>query len=372
MTARHVYLNHSLRGPLPTRTAARLEELVADLRDDGAAALARWRPEAERARENVARLLGTSVDSVAFLRNASEAISAVANGIAWAPGDRVIVSDLEYPANVYPWMNLAGAGVEVVVVPSRDGRVELDDLDVELRRGARVLATSAVTFTTGFRIDLDTLGARCADTGTVLVVDAVQALGSVAMDVTRSRVPVVVGDGRKWLLGTDGVGILAIDPATAGELRVPTVGALSVQNASDYLDYDLTLRSDARRYESGALNTPGTVALAESTALLLEAGADRIEARILELTDHLVGRLQEAGATLRSPRERPGERSGIVACAIAPEDVPALRHRLAADRIQCRLDDTGLLCASPHFYNVEAELDRLVAAIGAASCPPES
>lgn len=358
VTASWAYLSHQLRGPLPARTASRLREMVDDFSSQGAKALPRWQPEAGRARGHMARLMGASASEISFARNTSDAISLVANGLALGPGDRVITNDLEYPANIYPWWNLRDRGVEVVCVASVAGRVPVEALEQELRRGAAVLALSWVEFSTGFRNDLAVIGRLCEDHGVLLVVDAVQGLGALKMDVERWRVPVVAADARKWLLGLDGLGILYCRADVRERIRVPVVGAASVQNSSDYLDYDLALLPDSRRFECGALNTPGCVALAESTELLLEVGPERIERRVLALTERLCERLNECGASVTSPRQLPEERSGIVTWRVASGRPEQLREAFERERLAVNVAADGTILASPHFYNTFEEVER--------------
>jgi selenocysteine lyase/cysteine desulfurase len=185
--------------------------------------------EAERVRGLAARLLGArDPQEVAFVENTSTALSLVAEGLDWRPGDNVVGAALEFPTNVYPWMVLASRGVEYRMTPERDGRIDPEELLSLIDDRTRMLVLSWVQYASGFRSDLARLGEACRERGVLFVVDVIQGLGALALDVEAAHVDVAAGSCHKWLLGPEGIGLLYVSdrvidrlrPARAGRLRI--------------------------------------------------------------------------------------------------------------------------------------------------------
>jgi selenocysteine lyase/cysteine desulfurase len=267
----------------------------------------------------------------------------------------------EYPANVYPWLNLASRGVEVRRVPSRGPRVALEDLAAALDGRTRLLTISFVEFASGFRNDLDALGELCRGRGIAFFVDAIQGLGVLPLDVQATPVDFLAADGHKWLLGPEGAGILYVRREWVDRLRPINVGWNSVVGAWDFSHIDFRLKPHAGRWESGTLNVAGIVALGAALELLLEIGVPAIAARVLELTDELCARAAGAGLEVFSSRV-PAERSGIVSLSVPGADPRALARRCRAAGVVVAARG-GRLRVSPHCYNTTEELERLLSCL---------
>lgn len=138
---RYTYLNHAALGPLPRRTADVVAEFAADFRDRGVMAEAKWMPVVRRTRRIVADLLRVAPEDIAFTKNTSQGLNIIAAGVPWKPGDTIVTVRGEFPANVYPWLALQHAGVNVRFMQPRNGRIMLSDLQQALD-GARMLAIS--------------------------------------------------------------------------------------------------------------------------------------------------------------------------------------------------------------------------------------
>lgn len=347
------YLDHALRGPLPASSRAAVSAGL-----DQAARGALGRPgleaAAERARAGVARLLGWPAEAVAFCANTTAGLAAFAQSLSWRAGDRVVVHADEVPSNVLPWQALAGRGVQLTTLParaSREGRLDPADLARELASGrVRVVSLAAVTLDTGERRDLRALGALARAHGALFCVDAAQALGALALDL--SAVDAVCASGRKWLLGPPDVGILALRPGLEADLRAPTAGGLSRDASGAW-------RAGARRFEGGALPGPLLAGLAASLELLAAVGPEAIEREVLALAEAAAEEGEALGLELRSPRG--AARSGVVHLGL-PRPAPELEARLAAAGVVARVQGDDLR-VSPHFWNVPADLARLFRAL---------
>lgn len=365
VTHRWAYFDHAAVAPLSAPAQRALLAWAADVADNGDVHDSDWRRRVEEVRRRAGQLLHGDPLDIAFVKNTSEGIGIVAEGFPWQPGDNVVIAADEYPANIYPWMNLADRGVELRRVPSRDsGRILLDDLHAALDSRTRILSLSFVEYATGFRNDLDAIGALCREHDVLFFVDAIQGLGVLPLDVSRSPIDFLAADGHKWLLGPEGAGLFYIRRELVERLHPVGVGWHSVIGAMDFSRLDLRLKEHAGRWESGSLNTGGIMALGASLELLLDIGIDAIAARVLELTDYLCERAATAGWPVFSSR-LPAERSGIVSLSV-PADPGRLVRRCREAGIVIN-QRGGRLRLSPHAYNTPEEVDRLIATLGAPS-----
>ena len=337
-----------------------MHEWAADLTENGDVYHGRWMRRIEEVRALFGRLLNCDPLDVAFVKNTSEGVGIIAEGFPWKAGDNVVTAEEEYPANVYPWMNLASRGVELRRVPLREGRVLLDDLRSAIDARTRVLTISWVEYASGFRNDIDAIGALCRERGVFFFLDAIQGLGVLPLDLLRKPVDALAADGHKWLLGPEGAGILYVRREQVERLHPVGVGWNSVVGARDFSRIRFDLKPHAGRWESGSLNVAGITALGASLQMMLEIGIDKIAERVLELTDHLCRQLAEIKQIKVFSSRAPGEASGIV--SIAVPDVQELPSLMALCRNQGIVVNHrgGRLRVSPHFYNTTEELDRLV------------
>src|SRR5262249_42197643 len=153
---------------LSARARKAMLDWADDITDNGDVHHGQWMQSVEEVRTLAGLLLGADPDDIAFVKNTSEGIGFVAEGLDWRPGDNVVTAAEEYPANIYPWMNLTHRGVELRRVPSRGPRVEIDDLRAAIDGRTRLLTLSFVEFASGFRNDLDAVGQLCRERGVLL------------------------------------------------------------------------------------------------------------------------------------------------------------------------------------------------------------
>jgi selenocysteine lyase/cysteine desulfurase len=316
----------------------------------------------DKIRQAAARLIHAHPDELTFVKNTSEGITYVANGVQWATGDNVVSTALEFVANVYPWMNLEPRGVNLRIVREEDGRIPFDRLASAIDRRTRILAISAVQWCNGFRVDLTRLGELCKNKGVLLCVDAIQALGVHPIDVHAMNIDFLAADGHKWLCGPDGAGVFYCRRELIGHLRPTEPGYLCMKGDFDTPAPKFDLRDDARRFDSGAYNVAGINALGASINLLLEVGIEEIQKRIKLLTDHLVEGLKRKGWRIYSPRTA-SEWSGIISFASDKQDMQEIQRHLRDEFRIVIARRLGRLRASPHFYNTEEEIDQLVDAL---------
>jgi selenocysteine lyase/cysteine desulfurase len=209
VTRRWAFFDHGAVSPLSAPAQRAMNEWAADITENGDAFHGRWTKRVEEVRGLLGKLLNCDPLDVAFIKNTSEGVGIVAEGFPWNAGENVVSTEDEYPANVYPWMNLARRGVELRRVPSRNGRILLDDLANAIDSKTRILSISWVEYASGFRCDLDAIGALCRKRDILLFVDAIQGLGVFPLDLRRTPIDFLAADGHKWLLGPEGAGTVA-------------------------------------------------------------------------------------------------------------------------------------------------------------------
>jgi selenocysteine lyase/cysteine desulfurase len=340
---------------------------MADVLENGDANWPQAHRGVEATRATAARLLGAHTDEIALVPNTTVGLNFIAEGLDWRDGDNIVTLIDEFPANVYPWLNLADRGVETRRVPTDvSGRLDLDRLAEACDARTRVVTVSWVGYATGYRHDLAQVGAIARGHDALFVVDAIQGLGAFPLDVSRVPLDALAAGGQKWQLGPEGAGVAYVRREVLSRLRPIGVGSHSVVHERDYARIELALKPSAARYEGGAQNMAGMLALGASLNLLLELGINTVAAAILDITDRACHRLAECGAKIvsdRRPEHRGGEqRSGIVAFELLGRDSLAVKKHCLSRGVVLS-SRSGRLRISPHAYNNEEDVDKLIQAL---------
>ncbi len=353
VTQDRIFFDHARVGPISQRVMKRIHSFAEDASYRGTANYDEWMAEAEQVRKSFAQLIGAEADEIAFVKNTSEGLSIVANGIDWQAGDNVVIPNIEFPANVYPWLNLKRLGVETRLVPTVDGRVLFDEIVKQVNDRTRLISISSVEFNSGFRNDLARIGAFCKQKNILFCVDAIQSLGVLPMDVKAHHIDFLAADGHKWMMSIEGLGGFYVSRDKLDRLYPAVVGWDSVVNASDYTTYDLTFRPNARRFEEGSFNVLSIHAFGAALSLFHEIGVPAIQQRVLELGNLIIDGLSERGLKIISSTVEE-ERSGIVAFAL-DGDYNAFANFMRSNgtTLTVRKDRVRL---SPHFYNNEEDI----------------
>ncbi len=356
---RFAYLDHAAVSPLPQRTVEAMAQAIRE-RQAGVLYLEEWKSRDRKVRALAACLINASPGEMALVQNTAQGINIAAHSLDLRPGQEVIFCDMEYPANVYPWLNLRRRGVEVKIIPHHGGGLDLGRLEEEISERTKVVAVSSVEFLTGFKNDLKGLGHLCRERGLYLVVDAIQSLGVIPLDVQECQIDILSCGAPKWLLGPAGVGIFYCREELIERLIPPYAGASSVVDAENYLNYDLTFLPHAGRFEVGTPNLVGVAGLCASLSLLMEVSIERIEERTHYLTDLLIVELKDMGLEISSPLE-PEHRSAIVTFALegAEKVHQALRERKVMTSFRKDAQGKGYIRVSPHGYNREEDITAL-------------
>ncbi len=359
VTRRYAYLNHASVAALPDPVTKAMNRYLAERAQGGSEALHDWEDRLEGIRRLCAKLIGAHRDEIVLTGSVSHGLNIVAAGLPWQPGDNLICAETEFPANVYPWVNLQRRGVEVRFAPAHDYRITPTDIAALMDGRTRLVAISWVEFGSGYRNDLAALGRLCRERGVLLCVDGIQGLGALRFSLEETPLDFMAAHAAKWMLGPIGAGFLYVQRNRLPLLEPVMSGWRSVVDRDDYYRYDSPLRKTGERFEPGSLNQVGLVGMAAAVELLLEVGIERIERRILALTDFLIAGLQARGCEIASPIADRSERSGIVCFRHPTITSEALARRLQKADVIISLRG-GLIRVAPHFYNTEEDLDRLL------------
>ncbi|MGB1125633.1 MAG: aminotransferase class V-fold PLP-dependent enzyme [Phycisphaeraceae bacterium] len=359
-----VYLNHAGVAPIAGR-AAKVMADCARRAAQGQLADNDWYLKVLAVKAQCAELVNArGKHEIAFIPNTTTGLGMLAGGLDWRPSDRVVITDVEYPANRYPWTGLKRRGVEVVEAKQGpDQRIDVDDVINLINDRTRVVSLSHVQFGSGYKIDLKPIADEVHAAGGLLCADAIQSVGVMSVDVQALGIDFLAADGHKWMLGPEGAGFLYCEQDLCQQLRPPISGWLGRYNHLDYGNYDERYYPDARRFEPGTWNINGIRGMGAAIELLLEVGLDTVWSRIDGLCQYLRGRLLEKGYDVVSP-SGPNERSGIVAFDWPGQEGEHARivQRLGEQKIIIA-SRMGHLRVSPHFYNSIEQMDQVMDAL---------
>jgi selenocysteine lyase/cysteine desulfurase len=317
----------------------------------------------QQTRESAGRLLHASPDEIALLGPTSLGLSLVANGIAWAPGDEVVCYLDDYPANVYPWINLRDKGVVVrFIEPAQIGELTVEAVERTLTPKTKLVALASCSFISGFRIDIAAIGKLLRERGILFCLDAIQTLG--AFPTTVEHVDFLSADAHKWLLGPVAIGVVYVKKELFELCRPTLLGSWNIKAPNFVAQNQVEFVEGAQRYEPGVLNVPGVAGMKATIDLLLEIGIEKVAERILSIRSRLIFGLVELGFTPLGATTNAAHFSGIITVSHPTRDIPSLFKRLSENRVVCspRQDRQGnhYLRFSPHFYNTEDEVDRVL------------
>ena len=332
------------------------------------------------ARAPLAKLINTGEDDIALMESTTQGMNLVANAIPLKRGDRVVVCDLEFVAVALPWVQKrAETGIEIDIVPNRDGQILVDDIEAAITANTRVVAISSVQWSNGFLCDLDALSRLCRERDVFLIVDAIQQIGAIPLDVRKTPIDAIACGGHKWLLAPFGCGFLYLSKEFRARVKPPLAGYLSeaepeggwgayfqTPTIKPVRDYDFV--DVARRWEiGGTANYPGAIALAESVGLINEIGIEKVGEHVLCLTDYLIDSLQQQGLEIVTPLNRQ-HRSSIVTFTVGDVDQNvALVDYLRQHKVLVSLRYTsgvGGVRVACHLFNNREDIGRLVEATG--------
>lgn len=359
----HTYLNSASVSPLPATAIRGVIDQMTDVASHGSLNYPQWLKHKESARSLLAGMMKVRAEQVAFTRNTSDGIATIANGLAWQHGDNIVSFAGEFPANFYPWRRIRDEfGVELRLCPEREGRIDLDKFCSLIDANTKVVAISAVQYSSGFKADLERIGRVARAVDALFVVDVIQGLGAMGFDLPAQYVDAASGAGHKWLCAPEGCGFVYLSDRARDRVKPTLVGWISVETPWDFVDTEQPWRSTALAWESGTGTSALFYGLEQSLKLLTDTGLDNIEKYVNGLADQLCDGVAGRKYEIVSSRA-PGEKTSIV----------CVRHRgeLSSNDVVAELGKHNIVVVprgdrvriSPHFYNNSEDIDKLLNAL---------
>jgi cysteine desulfurase/selenocysteine lyase len=359
-TKETIFFNHASFGPMPEVSWMATQEYYQGLRLEN---VADDDEEAIRKLQDIRELIGKTIkatpEEIAFVPNTSYGLNVAGWGLDLKEGDKILLSDVEFPANVYPWTNLRQKGVRTEFVPSRNKCFDVDSLVTAIDKRTKVLSLSFVQYFNGFRNDLQTIGRICEENGIFFVVDGIQGIGAVDLDVKKCRIDCLACGGQKWLLSSLGTGFLYLSSQAKRKVKPSFFGWMGVDwklDFTDLLKFDLRPFSSARIFEIGTYPYSLLWSMHSSLQLLSRIGIRNIERHNLGLLDVLVNFLKDNAYQIESSLEAK-HRSSIL--SFSGKNIKSLYERLIRNKIMVSFRE-GAIRVAPHFYNTKEEMSRLI------------
>jgi selenocysteine lyase/cysteine desulfurase len=321
----------------------------------------------KEARQTCATFIGARPEEIALLGPTSLGLSLFANGLPWREGDEVVCYHGDYPANVYPWIDLRRRGVIVrYLKPERPGEITPELVAAALTSRTRLVALASCHFFTGYRIDVEAIGALLHERDVLFSLDAIQTLGAFPLDVARAHVDFLSADAHKWMLGPLAIGIVYVNRSRFELLRPTLLGAWNAVSPNFNALDEIRFVPTAQRYEPGVLNIAGIFGMRAALKFFMDTGAGAIASHLLGLKAHLVRQLDSLGFEILGAKDGPNA-SSITTFRHSSVSSAALFSELekAGVTASLRHDPAGkdYLRFSPHVYNTEAEIDTAVGAL---------
>ena len=360
-----IYFNHAATGPFSKNVLSVVNEYMLQRSETNIDNFPKLVKKAGETKNYLCQMINSSVDRIAFIDNTSNGLNILAQGIKWKKGDSIILNDIEFPSNVYPFLNLEKDGVEVEFVKSKDGIVSADDIINSIKPSTKLISISHVQFLTGYKADLEKIGNVCREKEIILSVDAIQGLGAFTLDVEKNKVDFISCGTAKWLLGMQGFAFIYISEKLQNSLQPKYIGWLSVENAWNHLDYNLKLKKTADCFQGGTINALGVFGLLPSLKLFTEFGYKNVEERILDNSTHFTKRLLEIGIHPILKNCEKENFSGIV--SFKHRNAKMIFEELEKKQVYCSVRE-GMVRLSPHFYNSKEEIDIVVEEIKNIPC----
>ncbi|MCF7902101.1 MAG: aminotransferase class V-fold PLP-dependent enzyme [Candidatus Marinimicrobia bacterium] len=357
-TNRRLYFNHAAVSPLADPVLEAMNAHLARRREGSPETWTKAWEAAQSLRDLYAQLVHTTPDRIALMPNTATGLNILASGLSWEKGDRILLNEHEFPANVIPFRNLERLGVELDFVKSENGALPVEAFEKAITPRTKILSISIVQYMTGFRADVKVLAELCHRHNIIFSVDAIQALGVLPVDVS-DGIDFLATGGHKWLQSPLGSGFLFITRELQDRIQQAHLGYMSLEHPEKFSDFTQPISEEARRYELGAFNAVNCVGAREAVALLLAADQKVVFQHVRGLVRHFSERLSETNF-------RPvfdfaeANSSGIFIFTHRDSSLnQAMLKAITARDVVISLRDMGLRL-SPHYYNTIAEIDAII------------
>ncbi len=357
-----VHLNHAAVAPWPAVTRDAVIAFAKENAAIGSQNYDLWMKTEQQLKQKLAQLINArSSDEIAILKNTSEGLSLIAQGLRFNSGDNIVIPAEEFPSNKVVWQALQVQGVDLRLIPVQDVDDPEQALINAMDENTRLLSCSSVQFARGLRLDLDLIGQACRQNETLFCVDAIQSLGAIGFDAQACHADFVVADGHKWMCGPEGTALFYCRKEVQDLLQLRQHGWHMLKDAFDFSHQHTALQiaDNAQRFESGSPNMMGIAALNASLGLLLDIGIEKIQKKVIEKADYLIDQLtSDSDITILSSTQR-GRYAGIITFQKNHVDNTKLYQHLQDNDVICAFRGDGIRF-SPHFYTELPLMQRAI------------
>lgn len=353
-----LYLNHAAVSPWPRRTAEAIKQFADENTTTGATNYLVWLKKEAELRQQIKRLINApAADDISLLKNTSEALSVVAEGIDWRSGENIVSSNEEFPSNRLPWLAQADKGIEFREVDLSQAKTPEQALIDACDSNTRLLTISSVEYGTGRCLNLTQIGEFCRSEDILFCVDAIQSLGALPFDCQSIYADFVMADAHKWMLGPEGIALFYCRAEIRDSLTLHQYGWHMVKDAGNYAEKDWQLADSGKRFECGSPNMLGIHALSASLSLIEEVGIANISNNIINNSSYIIDNIKDIPSLkFISPTEKP-DYAGIVTFKIKGLGMPELYSKLMKNKVICA-NRAGGIRFSPHFYTSQNTIDK--------------
>jgi len=355
-----VHLNHAAVAPWPKVTRDAVVAFADENVSIGSQHYDQWLKTEQQLKQKLVQLINAeSTDEIAILKNTSEGLSLIAQGLTFNAGDNIVIPAEEFPSNKVVWQALELQGVELRRVSVQDIDEPEQALIDAIDEHTRLLSCSSVQYARGLRLDLNVIGQACKQNDTLFCVDAIQSLGAIAFDAQACHADFIVADGHKWMCAPEGTALFYCRKTIQPLLRLRQYGWHMLKDAFDFSHHhdEIEIADNAQRFESGSPNMMGIAALDASLGLLLDIGIKKIQAKVIENSTYLIERLLELpDITILTPTGQ-GQYAGIITFQKNDIDNVELYQYLQDNNVICAYRGDGIRF-SPHFYTPKQVIDK--------------
>ncbi len=354
-TGKFAYLNAAGGSPISTIAANEGKRFYDEILERGDLYWDEWMKRVADTREKLAHFINADNSELTFTLSTSHGMNLIADMLR-GRGDIVTMKD-EFPSSTPPWLHRK---CNVTFVEPENYGYSIETIARSVDGQTKIIVTSYVQYSTGFRQNLVELGNFCKSRGLIYVVNATQAIGAMPIDVREANIDFLVFASLKWPMAGYGIGGLFINRKWLDQIEPPVVGWQSVEDPDAMDNNNYHLKNSASALEVGCPHFSGIFALGGALDLLNQIGQENIQERIFYLNDILVDKLKKLKLEIISPLER-GNRSGITVVKIP--NAKEISQRLAKRGIIVSERKNGLRI-SIHIYNNEKDIDRLITGLG--------
>lgn len=307
-----------------------------------------------------AKMIGARQDETGFGFHTNFGLNLAAFGLPLKKGDEVLLSDIEFPSNVYPWTALKERGIKVKFIKSVNRFFDIENFEKAISKKSKVLSLSFVQFFNGFKNDLKTIGEICKKHGLYFVVDGIQGCGAEPIDVRKCQIDILSAGGQKWLLSPQGTGIFFIKKDLQNKMNSPWRSWLSVDwglKFDDLFHYDKELFDSARKFEMGTYAYSHVHAMAAALELIASLGIKNIQQHNHRLQDILIDFLNTSRHYRIVSNIKKRHRSSIL--SFTCDNVREVHRALMKSKIICVLREGGIRI-SVHLYNSRSDIMQVI------------